>query len=194
MQRQKKKDVRSVQRQKTHLQRLEDLAKLLRNAWNIFQPQNAKVEELWELVRQNHRGEVPADVLEKGYDATFYYMYDKYTPDELSLHKLIRNITMDNMYQANKELQDWLRGDYNFLSDSGVPSDLAEKNKELLSKLDMLLIHLVWWFGRYNRDKDDPKHAVIYSNDELRQGQPFPRGIEHVLEDIIADWRSRVKS
>src|SRR5574340_761260 len=111
--RQKREDA-----EKTHLLRLEDLAKLLKNSDNIFRTQNAKVVELRNLVLQNHPGEVPADV--KGYDDTFHYMYmnNKYTPNELSLHNLIRSVTFGSMYQTNQGLQDWFRSDYSFLSRS----------------------------------------------------------------------------
>src|SRR5439155_8444055 len=116
-----------------HLQRLEDLTTLLSDSRDIFLTQNTRVKQLMNKVSQK----VPEDKRGQGYDATFRYMYDKYTDDERSLHELIRSVTMGRLYYVNKKLQDWLDEGYNFLSAPSVPSDLAKKNDELRKMLDM---------------------------------------------------------
>src|SRR5205814_2075254 len=139
---------------------------------DIFLTQNTRVKQLMNKVSQK----VPEDKSGQGYDATFRYMYDKYTDDERSLHELIRSVTMSRLYHVNRKLQDWLDEGYNFLSAPSIPSDLAKKNDELRKMLDMLRRHLTLWLAQYDRDMvshPEPAHALVYANDERGQGEPF---------------------
>lgn len=176
-----------------HLQRLENLITLLSDSRDIFLTQKTRVEQLMNKVSEK----VPENVKRQGYDATFRYIYDKYTDDERSLHELIRSVTMGRLYYVNKKLQDWLDEGYNFLSAPSVPLDLAKKSDELHKMLDVLRRHLIWWLPQYDRDMvshPDPAHALVYANDERGQGEEFPKGIEQVADDVVAGWRKHVKS
>ncbi len=182
-----------IEERRIYLRRLEKLTSLLRDSKDIFRTQNRKVKQLMNMVREK----VPANRRGRGYDAAFCYMYDKYTDEERSLHELIRNVTVKGLYPANRRLQDWLDEGYDFLSAPIAPSDLAKENDELRKMLEMLRNHLTWWFAQYDRDMVDypnHAHALVYANDELSQGVPFPTEIGPVAANVVAGWRRHVKS
>ena len=101
---------------------LKELNSLLDESRRIFLAQNEQAERLLQLLRLNHGRKVPNDL---GHDETFYEMYDRFTPQEAALQKLIRSTTMNSQRRVNLALSAWLQRNGAFNQDGQPTSKRA---------------------------------------------------------------------
>jgi hypothetical protein len=101
---------------------------------------------------------------------------------------VIRGYTEHALRPVNVSMSEWLNTDATYrtsLNKQGLDAQLAE----LLNRLDA---HLLLWLAKYEAWMPGrPEHALVYLDDEERQGVGFPRrteqgdGIEETLGRVI---------
>lgn len=161
---------------------LKELASLLDESRRIFLAQNEQAERFMRLLRQNHGRKVPNDL---GYDDTFYEMYDRFTPQEAALQKLIRSTTLNSQRRVNLALSAWLQRNRAFTQD-GQPTP---ERAALAEQLRTLNLHLNQWNDKFDAwIPNDPKRSLVYLADERADGVGFPAGLNQTIKDVIASW------
>lgn len=165
------------------LARLLELASLLRASWIIYTVQNTHARNLYKLLQQNHPGAVSPNY---GFDEAFTRLHHQFTLDEAELHQLIRGMTEHAMRPINEAIYHWLKNDIHFKTAS-IPA--ADKKKRLLAeRLYDLEAHLILWEAKYKTwIPNEPKHALVYLDDEKAHGIAFPFDIEKVIKDVVQD-------
>ncbi len=162
---------------KTKRDSLKKLSCLLHESKTLFDAQNSTARRLLQNISERF-----SEPLRKGFEANFYYFYDKLTDDEKDLHKIIRGVTLNSLYRVNSEMKQWLECDLIFKNNSSAISNSCE----ISEKLKTLETHLNLWLSKFEVWMEDEKHALVYMNDEKGHGTEFPTGIEMVIDRAIA--------
>ncbi|MBZ0303576.1 MAG: hypothetical protein K8J31_27805 [Anaerolineae bacterium] len=162
--------------------RLVGLKSLLDTGKVSFNVQVRHANDLYDVLRRSQA--ISHDLLEgaEGFDDSFARAYDEFTPDQKELHEVIRSITMSALRPTNQALLEWLRQD-TFLRaqwrDQGVLGDLAKSLAELE-------VHLILWLAKYDMwIPDDPRHALVFLNDEKQHGVRFPNEIDDYVRKAL---------
>jgi len=165
------------------LANLLQLASQLRAAWIIYTVQNAHAKNLYQMMQKNHSEDFSP---EYGYDETFTRLFDQFDSNEAELHSLIRGMTIHAMRPINQTMSEWLKNDIYFKTAS-IP--VPEKKKKLLAdRLYNLEAHLILWEAKYKTwIPNDPKHALVYLDDEKAHGVAFPYDIEKIIKDVVKE-------
>jgi hypothetical protein len=171
--------------------RADDFARLLRLQAHLaasgaaFRVQRELAQRLADMLRHNHPEHLPD---RSGLERLFTALHDQFSPDEAELHLVIRGYTEHALRPVNASMVEWLNSDTTYrtlVNKKGIDAEFAQ----LLNRLDA---HLLLWLAKYEAwIPGRPEHALVYLNDEERQGMGFPGrtrhsdGIEEVLEKVI---------
>lgn len=120
----------------------------------------------------------------KGYNDLFSQLYIQMNTEEMELFRIIRGITEESIFRLNNKLQTWVENNpiYKILPTPTPSTDMLEE--ELLQ----LKIHFNSWFPKYfSVFLDDEKQALVYLNDEKKQGSKFPRHLKPVITQVIGE-------
>jgi len=130
--------------------------------------------------------EHPADTDKiNGYEDLFKHFHDSFSTQEAELHTLIRGYTIYAMRPVNQAISKWLEEDIDFRTGTG-------KLQELANELSILAGHLMLWHAKFNSlIPNDPKHALIYMDDEKEHGLPFPRSVDDLVFSALRTWKRR---
>jgi hypothetical protein len=142
------------------------------------------------MLLENHENEVPHGL---GYDGTFIYMYDRFTPAEAELHAIIRSTTMNSKRRVNQQMSDWF-DEYIGFKTGDQPNQARER---LAEQLKILELHLNQWHDKYDamipdsegKKPSNKKHSLVYLADEKKHGPGFPKGIKQLVQNVIACWK-----
>lgn len=170
------------------LESLRELSTLLDESYSIFANQNYQARRLAELLHQSHPKEVAELCAGRscGYDEMFFLLFDRFTPEESELQKLIRSTTMNSQRRVNEQMSQWLEASPAFTARIEPAPDRAR----LAEELGVLRQHLNQWHDKYRAwIPDEPKHTLVYLADEKAHGVGFPSGIEPLVADVISSWR-----
>ena len=161
-------------------ERLKRLASLLHHSASVFTDQNKLVRRLSSQLAERLGSALDTG---RGFDEDFFVAYELFTTDDRELHSIIRGITMNSLRSVNDQLSQWLSGDTDFKTYVGADAHRAEL-KLFLQRLER---HLSRWHDKYMSILvEDSKRSLVYLGDEKEQGEPFPTGIEQVVERSIA--------
>jgi hypothetical protein len=161
---------------------LKRLAGLLQQSASIYVDQNSLVRRLWNELFERLG---PCIETGSGYDEDFYAAYDQFTPAERELHSIIRGTTLNSLYTVNEQIAQWASEDFEFKVYFGPDKHLSE----LSDKLRRLERHLALWQDKYKSVLvNDPKRSLVYLGDEKGHGEPFPRGIEQLVQAAIDQY------
>jgi hypothetical protein len=167
---------------------LQRLQSLLNGAWTVYSLQQDKVRDLMPLLAKNHPEEYRAGV---GYEDKMAGCYTAFTDEEKKKHSIIRAYTQHSLRSVNLALSEWLRSDGLFKT--GVVA--SRRRKQLAENLFALEMHLLLWHAKYESwIPDQPKHALVYMDDEEHHGLGFPKDrvekdslwVESVDKDVAA--------
>jgi hypothetical protein len=176
---------------------LQRLQSLLNAAWTVYSLQHEKVMDLMQLLEKNHPAEYEAGV---GYEDTMVRCYKDFKDEEKKLHSIIRAYTQHSLRSVNLALSEWLRADDIFKT--GVVA--SGWGKQLAENLVDLEMHLLLWHAKHESwIPNDPKHALVYMDDEEHHGLGFPKDREKngvwvngvdkdvaaVLEELRGKWK-----
>jgi hypothetical protein len=118
-----------------------------------------------------------------GYERLFTHVYDRMSPEERDLHRLIRAYTEHVLQPLNAATREWLEADAEYRLSRGKTGAEAT----LCRQLNTLDAHLLLWLAKYKMwIPDRPEHALVYLADEEDHGVPFPTGIEATLTEVLA--------
>jgi hypothetical protein len=159
--------------------KLQELEGLLEASNGIFQIQNSHAKRLFKLLGKKH-SDMMADL--DGFENTFSCLHSKFNDEERELHGLIRSITRTSMKKVNHDLAEWLRNDRTYKTALN-----ARGNRGKLARLlrDAEL-HLALWEAKYEYwIPNNPKHALVYLDDEAHHGVPFPKGAEKIVAELL---------
>jgi hypothetical protein len=179
------------------LRRAEDFAKLLRLQAHLaasgaaFRVQRELAGRLADMLRHNHAADLPHGA---GLERLFTVLHDRFSPEEAELHLVIRGYTEHALRPVNASMAEWLNTDTSYrtlLNKKGIDAQLAHR----LNQLDA---HLLLWHAKFEAwIPGRPEHALVYLDDEERQGLGFPRrtdqcdGVEEALNKVIDRHRTR---
>jgi hypothetical protein len=120
------------------------------------------------------------------------------------------------MRPLNLKLTKWLRSDREFRTarasrrgargvgesrtSAALPTDSSNADKRdfhdagvhLANQLNHLDIHLTLWHAKFKAWMHDPRHALIYMDDEQDEGVQFPDGLDQAIEQMLQSQRLRV--
>ena len=141
---------------------------------------NAQRGRLWEMIHQNHAGDIPPY---KGYDDLFYKMYDRLNEDEMELFRIVRGNTRVGMHRINGRIRDWAENhDILALFPQATPAVLRLERDVM-----ELRAHLAEWFAKYEETfLPDPRRTLVYLGDEKRHGTRWPPGLNDALAAVLA--------
>jgi hypothetical protein len=169
--------------EKTTLDQIMYLSSLFEESRSIYVGQNYQAQRLLKMLLENHKNEVPKGL---GYDDTFSHMYDRFTPAEAELHAIIRSTTMNSQRRVNHQMRDWLEK-YIWFRTGEQPN---QERKRLADQLNILKLHLNQWHDKYEATIPENKNrSLVYLADEKEHGTGFPKGIEQLVQDVIASWK-----
>lgn len=142
---------------------------------------NAQRGRLWQMIHQNHTGDIPAY---KGYDDLFYKMYDRLNEEEMELFRIVRGNTRVGMHRINGRIRDWAEShDVLALFPQATPAVLR-----LESDMMELRAHLAEWFAKYDETfLPDPRRTLVYLGDEKRHGTRWPAGLSDAVAAVLAE-------
>jgi hypothetical protein len=147
--------------------RLNELAVLLRSALTVHRTQRQRAGRLAARLRRKH----PDQPTGRGLERLFEDLHGKMDADERRVHGIIRSMT-EAMRELNEGMGAWLAKDTTFKTNQAglkIGSDLARR----LQQLD---VHLRLWRAKYTYwITNEPRHALVYLNDEEKHGLPFPK-------------------
>lgn len=169
---------------RAQLLRLQALLKASRAA---FQVQAAVRDRLASDLRERLRSDLPQH---EGYEELFTELYDRMTPDERSLHEIIRAYTQFALRPINQAILDWLDADVHYRGlTRGRGAEIG-----LPSQLNALDVHLRLWLAKYEAWlPKHPQHALVYLEDEQRHGVGFPSGLDEAVADLVGSWSNGIK-
>ncbi len=160
-----------------------ELASLLRAAWIINNVQEAHAKNLYQMLQRDHPDRISHD---HGYESTFTQLYDHFTPEQAELHTMIRGMSQHALRPINQSMSAWLKDDIYFKTASIGVSD--KKRKLLADRLFDLEAHLILWESKFNTwIPYNPKHALVYLDDEKAHGVAFPFDIEKIIKDVVKE-------
>lgn len=166
-------------RKLTSLEQLRRLAALLQQSDNVFTDQNKLVRRLWRDLSTRLGSDIETG---RGFDEDFFSAYDRLTVEEKELHAIIRGMTMNSLRTVNTQLAQWLSEDLEFKLYSGTDTVFSDL-KGMLQRLER---HISAWHDKYASVlAGDLKRSLVYLGDEKEHGEPFPQGIERVVERAI---------
>lgn len=117
-----------------------------------------------------------------GFEAVFSASFPSMSYEERELHSIIRGYTVNGLKPLNQEVVQWLQGDTEFK----LPRSRRSGCRKLARQLAELEPHLLMWLAKYAVwIPDKPTHALVYLADEESHGVPFPKGIEHTIEEAL---------
>ena len=133
-----------------------------------------------------------------GFDALFVARFDTFTPEEADDHRVIRGYTEHALRPINERTSTWLRDDIEYrcyVSPRGHGHNSAKETTDprarLAESLSALDSHLLLWHAKYAVWLPDrPTHALVYLDDEKKQGLGFPKRVEADVQAVI-DAESR---
>ena len=118
----------------------------------------------------------------QGFEELFTLSYDRFTPGEQALHRVIRAYTEFAMYPLNQAVLRWLDEDthYRGLTHGGAA------RLGLPEQLNALDIHVRLWLAKYQGwMPDHPEHALVYLDDEKKHGVKFPDRLDATVRELI---------
>jgi hypothetical protein len=163
-------------RAKARRVRLHQLQSLLSASLIAFQVQRAQAGRLAQSL-------APGGA-ERGLEDLFARLYENFTPEQSDLHTIIRAYSEFALHPLNEALQKWLADD--------TDHRVAHRKHGLRAKLAQQLNHLdahVWlWLAKYEAwIPNEPRHALVYLEDEQEHGLGFPVGIDDTLQRVLAE-------
>lgn len=169
-------------RRENAIKQLEGLQRLLKESYSNFVSQNYQRNRLMSLLLERHGEQVPRG---RGYDDTFFQMYDRLEGEELELFKIIRRSTQDSMHRMNERLMQWLEENVGAKELVGTSTPTVERLDTDLAKLRG---HLTDWFAKYNAIFiTDERRSLVYLGDEKTHGREFPKGIEVAVANVLEE-------
>ncbi|CAN7777789.1 hypothetical protein LJR290_007912 [Variovorax sp. LjRoot290] len=111
---------------------------------------------------------------QEGYEAVFTRAFNSLSDDERDLHAVIRGYTVQGLKPINEAVLAWLREDTDFKITSAKDPMLQKLGEQLRA----LEAHLHLWLAKFAVWSSEPQHALVYLDDEVKHGVPFPSGIE----------------
>jgi len=169
------------QRRATRRASLLELQALLRAANAAFEIQNDHAKRMSASLQKNH----PSDVRDRaGYERYSTQLFDRMTADERDLHSIIRGITEYALLPINEKLLGWLSRDLTYR----VAPRRGQKRVKLAAKLNHLESHLLLWQATYHSwIPNQERHALVYMADEEHHGVGFPRGLDALVDEVVAE-------
>jgi hypothetical protein len=165
------------------LSRLQTLAALLATSRDLFNIQNSRAKQLIALLEEQHPNQVKRG---DGFERVFTSLYDALSDEEAELHGIIRSITIGGLYPVNKAILEWLQADTDFKT-GFVKSGLSQ---EFARKLREVELHVRLWIAKYDVwIPSNPKRALVYLADEAAHGPGFPKGVDEMVEKMIAELK-----
>ncbi|CAN7784478.1 hypothetical protein LJR175_008405 [Variovorax sp. LjRoot175] len=110
-----------------------------------------------------------------GFEAVFSHAFQSLTVQEREMHAVIRGYTVAGLKPINEAALAWLREDTDFKITSAkdpVMQELGEQLRALEAHVQLWLAKFAVWIP------ETPQHALVYLDDEVKHGVPFPSGIE----------------
>jgi hypothetical protein len=155
------------------------LQALLNASQAAFQLQAGLRDRLESDLKERLGSDLPQH---EGYEELFSAAYDRMTPAERSLHRIIRAYTEFALRPINQALLHWLDADVHYRGlTRGHEADIG-----LPAQLNALDVHLRLWLAKYEAWlPDQPEHALVYLEDEERHGVGFPRGLDEAVADLV---------
>ncbi len=176
------------ERRQLHVERqasLQQLSTLLDTSQRVFRIQADQRNRLLELLEKNHPDKVD---IRAGYDAAFTSLYDEFTPGEKELHGIIRAMTVNAMRELNLGMSEWLKEDLSFKT-GAVPLTVRDGLAEQLLNLEL---HLALWHAKYQYwIPENPRHALVYLDDEKKHGIRFPGEVKGLVDAGIQELLKR---
>jgi len=153
---------------------------LLKITGNIFQVQLDRRDDLWNILEIKlpleikkyeyaQENETSFILFEKGF-REIYPMMDK---NDLDLYCFICQLTK-NMSKYNSDILELLDDNYDYLID--------------MPELSKLHRHLSLWIAKFRNSENKPDVCLVYVG--VEEGEPFPRGIESLIEERIKNLTS----
>jgi hypothetical protein len=167
------------------IRKLEDLKGMLEESKNLFIMQNKLVKRLVNEVRT--RMNLDETSVYGGYEHFLTENYDVMTDVEKDTHSVIRGTTMNSVNIVNEELQKWITSDKEFKINSVKKLRESEFGEKFSDSLSQLELHLNLWRDKYTVWMNNEKHCVVYLDDEERHGVSFPKGIEDLVDEALAN-------
>ncbi|HEU4718551.1 MAG TPA: hypothetical protein VFU15_11990 [Bacteroidia bacterium] len=159
------------------LEKLHQLQEILREGKSTLHSQN------YLRARLNRSLEERFDRGGLGYNQFFAKHFSELTPEEKTLFDLIRGISENSMYSANKRLLEWANAQAGMFAMKTGDAALNDFRKDLSEMKD----HLVIWMDKYSSIfKKDPAQCLVYLKDEEAHGKGFPQRIEVSLATLIS--------
>jgi hypothetical protein len=169
-------EYRKVRRQRAA--RLVELDALLHSSRVSFEVQQRNVLQLLiDVARRDSRLLAGA----RGYENKLLQAQSSLVTAEEERRKVVQGITIYAMRPTNQALVEWMRTDDYYRAKLGKWSRFAE----LAEYLAQLEAHLLLWLAKYDAWMGDARHNVIYLDDEEKHGLKFPRGIDHVVDQLL---------
>jgi hypothetical protein len=155
------------------------LSSLLRASRVAFEVQNELAQRLLAAIRKNY----PDVDTGGGYEHAISHAYDRLSEDERELHTIIRGYTIHALQPTNNLTLDWVREDTYFK----VCKAKGKLHEDLVRELAQLEAHLPLWLAKFESlIPDHPHHALVYMDDELKHGLPFPHAIDQTVAQLLA--------
>ena len=167
------------ERQRTKRARLIELQSLLRATNVAFTIQKKHAINLTHWIKTNR-----PEVLQKltGYEGIIAGAFNHLNPEGKELHSIIRSITVNALYPANKAVLEWLRDDTVFKATKSKDPVFSK----LAAELATMDSHLALWMAKYEAWIPlHPEHALVYMADEEDHGLGFPKGIDKLVEGAV---------
>lgn len=123
---------------------------------------------------------------DRGAEWNLQHHYERFDAEERDLHRLIRGYTEHALRSLNVDMLSWLNSD-----DAFRAGRATHGTDQLTGMLRQLHKHLLLWIAKYEVwIPGEPRHALVYLNDEQRHGVGFPKGIEDAVRSVIGAYGS----
>lgn len=165
------------------IRKIEDLKGLLEESRNLYIMQNKLLKRLVSEMSERLDVMHPST---QGYESFLTEYYDHMIEHEKDTHSIIRGTTMNSIQIVNGEMLKWLKNDKEFKINSVKQLRASDLGEEFSKKLNKLELHLNLWRDKYNVWMENEKHCVVYLDDEEKHGEGFPRGIEDMVDEVLA--------
>jgi hypothetical protein len=172
-----------IDRKRTRAAKLVELASLLRASRAVFVKQNDLATQLVESIRNSQPILLPLFSDPRStYEDIFEAAYSEFTKEQQQLFGVIRSMTQHAMHHLNEKMLAWLENDSYFKGQRRTGSATAD----LATLLARLEAHLNMWRAKYAYwIAADPRHALVYLNDEAEQGVGFPSELDGAVERLL---------
>jgi len=168
---------KNSEERKKHFASLFEMCSLVNASFDVFVKQNELAKRL--LANALTYSEIKEKSVQ-GYESNITLIYDVMKEADKELHTVIRGYS-NALFELNTSMLNWLRKDFYFKT-----GDKSPEKKAMASEFHHLETHLYLWVAKYKAwIPNNPKHALVYLQDELHHGKGFPPALETSINSYL---------